>query len=168
MQLLISDANILIDMQVSGMLASMFQLTYRFAVPDILFAEELAQHHPELPASGLNVLPLAAAAIADAVSLLDKYRGTGVSRNDIFAIAPARQEACPLLTGDKNLRMVAATEGTEVHGTLWLVEQMVLNRIAAPADAQAAYEAMRDEGRRLPWGKVERQLSKFVDPDSAG
>jgi len=57
---------------------------------------------------------------------------------------------------------------SDANSTLWLVEQMVLNRIPAPADVQAAYEAMRDEGRRLPWGKVERQLSKFVDPDSAG
>ena len=43
MRLLISDANILIDMEVGGLTAAMFRLDgYRFAVPDVLFAEELA------------------------------------------------------------------------------------------------------------------------------
>lgn len=165
MRLLISDANILIDMEVGGLLASMFRLSYRFAVPDILFAEELVQHHPELPASGLAVLPLSSSGIADAVVLLDRHRRTGVSRNDIFALALARQEACPLLTGDRCLRDVAAAERTEVHGTLWLVEQMILNGVIALADANVAYQAMREQARRLPWGEVERQLSRLSDAD---
>lgn len=163
MRLLISDANILIDMEVGGMLASLFQLTYRFAVPDILFADELVQHHPELPARGLEVLPLAAPGVADAVSLLDRHRRTGVSRNDIFALALARQEACPLLTGDKNLRGVAAAEDTEVHGTLWLVEQMMVDKVVGLLGANAAYQNMRERGRRLPWAEVERQLSSFAE-----
>ncbi|WP_206434421.1 hypothetical protein [Iodobacter ciconiae] len=46
MQLLISDANILIDMEEGGLLASMFSLNYEFLIPDILFYEELAGQRP--------------------------------------------------------------------------------------------------------------------------
>jgi hypothetical protein len=45
MLLLISDANILIDMEVSGLLAPMFSMEYRFAVPDVLYVEELERQH---------------------------------------------------------------------------------------------------------------------------
>lgn len=38
----ISDANILIDVEVGGLLAPMFSLGYPFAVPDVLFFEGMA------------------------------------------------------------------------------------------------------------------------------
>ncbi len=37
MRLLISDANILIDVEIGGLVAPMFSLDYRFSVPDVLF-----------------------------------------------------------------------------------------------------------------------------------
>lgn len=44
-QLLISDANILIDMEEGELLTQLFQLPYQFAIPDILFVEELEEEH---------------------------------------------------------------------------------------------------------------------------
>lgn len=46
MQLLISDANILIDMDDGGLLSSLFKLPYEFVTPDVLFEEELKENHP--------------------------------------------------------------------------------------------------------------------------
>jgi len=40
-KLLISDTNILIDMTAGGILEKIFLLEYEFAVPDVLFHEEL-------------------------------------------------------------------------------------------------------------------------------
>ncbi len=39
MLLLISDANVLIDIENGGLTSAMFSLPYQFAVPDILFYE---------------------------------------------------------------------------------------------------------------------------------
>lgn len=110
MRLLISDANILIDMEVGGLLQVTFQLQHQFGVPDVLFVEELANHHPKLPAMGLKVLPLQAAAVRDGVALLTRHGASGVSRNDMLSLALARQEGCRLLTGDRRLRNVAEAE----------------------------------------------------------
>jgi hypothetical protein len=54
MKLLVSDANIFIDMAVAGIIRLMFQLQAEIAVPDILYEEELRQHHPDLPGYGLR------------------------------------------------------------------------------------------------------------------
>ncbi len=43
MLLLISDANILIDIEVGGLTASMFSLNYQFALSDVLFYDELEE-----------------------------------------------------------------------------------------------------------------------------
>jgi hypothetical protein len=53
MLLLISDASVLIDIENAGLTNSMFSMPYQFAVPDILYAEELAERHEKLLELGL-------------------------------------------------------------------------------------------------------------------
>jgi hypothetical protein len=108
MQLLISDANILIDLEEGDLLDVSFRLPYQFSVPDILFAEELEAQHAHLVTLGLGVRGLSSEAMRDAAELIRRSRGA--SRNDCFALALARQEKCPLLTGDRDLRALAEAE----------------------------------------------------------
>jgi hypothetical protein len=63
-----------------------------------------------------------------------------------------------LLTGDGRLRTAGQTESIDVHGTLWLIEQMVKARTITVKQAEAGYAKMREAGRRLPWGEVDQQL----------
>jgi len=44
-QLLISDANILIDIEVGGLTDAMFCLPFKFVTPEPLFEEELSETH---------------------------------------------------------------------------------------------------------------------------
>lgn len=157
--LLISDANILIDMDVSGLLEAMFRLEEGFAVPDVLYIDELEEHHAELPALGLQVLPLEAEGITAALALLSVYHGP--STNDLFALQLARQEKCPLLTGDQALREAANAEGIELRGTLWLIETLVERNIITVDRASAAYGEMKRGGRRLPWSEVDKQIKRL-------
>lgn len=93
-------------------------------------------------------------------ALTSKYKGP--SRNDCLAIALARQENCPLLSGDMNLRKAAQKENVVIRGTLWIVGEMVKNGILTVGQAQAAYEKMRANGRRLPWPEVLKQLENLT------
>ena len=56
MLLLISDANILIDVEAAELLETLFKLPYQFAIPDILYVEEIEPGTPGLERLGLNVL----------------------------------------------------------------------------------------------------------------
>lgn len=129
-----------------------------FAVPDILFEEELRTDHPELPQLGLRSLELREETVFYADRLIEKYRSLGASTNDLFALALAWQEKCPLLTGDSRLRTAGQTEGIDVCGTLWLIAHMVEACTISVRQAEAGYARMRGAGRRLPWDEVERQL----------
>jgi hypothetical protein len=160
-RLLVSDANILIDMNEGGLLRLMFRFDATFAVPDLLFEEELRADHPELPKFGLKALELREETVLYAQGLIEKHRGLGASTNDFLALALARQEMCVLLTGDQRLRGVGPAEGVEVHGTLWLIEQMLQARTINHRQAETGYRRMRAAGRRLPWEDVEQQLRQF-------
>jgi hypothetical protein len=160
-RLLISDANVIIDMNAGSLLRLMFRFDATFAVPDLLFEEELQADHPELARLGLMVLELQEDTVLYAQGLIEKYHGLGASTNDLLALALARQEKCALLTGDQRLRQAGQAEGVDVHGTLWLIEQMLQARTINYRQAEAGYERMRAIGRRLPWESVERQLRQF-------
>ncbi|MPW51138.1 DUF3368 domain-containing protein, partial [Moraxella catarrhalis] len=53
-QMLISDANIFIDLDCCGLTALMFSLPYRFCTPDVLFERELRRQHANLLQMGLQ------------------------------------------------------------------------------------------------------------------
>jgi predicted nucleic acid-binding protein len=120
MLLLISDANILIDMEEGELLEQMFQLPFEFHIPDILFAEELEGQHYHLLDRGLKLAELESDVMLHAMELTARY--IKPSRNDCFALALAAQKQCPLLTGDQALRNAAENEAVMVQGTLWLVK----------------------------------------------
>src|SRR5471030_1627736 len=100
MLLLISDANILIDIEIGGLVAPMFSLDYQFAVPDVLFYEELEERHSYMLGMGLVVKDLNEALVTRVSKLAAQYPRPG--RNDLFALVLAENEECPLLTGDKD------------------------------------------------------------------
>lgn len=160
-KLLISDANILIDISVGSLLDELFQLNFEYGLPDVLFEYELQAQHPDLPEKGLKILTLAAEAVNDMSAIYTKHRKAGVSINDCMALALARQEQCPLLTGDGALRQVALAEGTNVKGTVWLVEQMLDSGAIDAERASQAYQVMKEDGSRLPWRRIEKQLKKY-------
>jgi hypothetical protein len=158
-QLLISDANILIDLEEGGLIKQMFQLSFQFSIPDILFEEELDQQHGYLVDLGLELRELSGESMLYGMELTQKY--THPSRNDCFALALAKQENCPLLTGDKSLRAAAETEAVIVQGTLWVVEQLVRQGVISADQAREGYGKMKRAGRRLPWQLAETKLAEL-------
>jgi rRNA-processing protein FCF1 len=159
MLLLVSDANILIDMDEGGLLASMFSLDCRFIIPDILFSEELEERHAHFLELGLEQRSLSSEAMIATMQLAQVH--TRTSRNDLFALSLAKQEMCALLTGDKHLKEAAEKENVVVHGTIWLVEELVLTGKISVRIAYSAYEKMERSGRRLPWKTAKDRLKRL-------
>jgi predicted nucleic acid-binding protein len=152
----ISDANILIDVEVGGLQAPMFSLGYRFVVPDVLYWEELADQHAHWLGMGLQIQSLSAEGVARVQTLSQKHKRP--SRNDLFALALAEHAQCPLLTGDAALRSAAQAEHIEVKGTVWLVEEMLRKKCITATVARVAFKTMQEQGRRLPWELAEHML----------
>jgi predicted nucleic acid-binding protein len=160
MLLLISDANVLIDIEVGSLTSSMFSLPYQFAVPDVLFHQELQEHHSHLLQCGLVSKTLDSKLVEEAYKLRQQH--TRPSMNDLFALSLARYEKCRLLTGDKALREVAEAYLVDVHGTIWLVKQMIEHQKITIEIAQTAFQKMKNSGRRLPWNLIEEVFFKDI------
>jgi len=166
-QLLVSDANIIIDIAVAGLVEVMFSLDYEFGIADLQFAAELEQQHPEVLAAGLKLVELQPEAVGAANTLLENNTRQKVSIYDCMALSLAQQEECTLLTGDGKLRQLAIVEGVTVRGTLWLMEQMFKAGAITVDQAEQAYNKMLDDGSRLPEDEIQKQLTNFRESGNA-
>ena len=161
MLLLISDANIIIDLEAGEIMAALFQLPYQFAIPDLLFAEEIEEGSPYLVEMGLQPLAVSGDSIDYAIALGEQY-GNEPGLNDRLALALAKQESCPLLTGDGNLRLLATREDADVRGTLWIFSELIEFGFLTKAEAVNALGRMKGRGRRLPWKEAERTIQRSI------
>ena len=169
MRLLISDANILIDMEAGALMETLFQLPMQLGIPDLLYYEEIEPGSPDLADLGLQIMEVSGDFVAYAQQLpgqhdhlLPAKNGPKPSHNDYLALALAKQEGCTLLTGDTNLRIIADKEQVDVMGTIGLLCIMIANQLLTVDEAFRALDRMRSGKRRLPWHEAEKKLNALL------
>ncbi len=159
MQVLVSDANILIDIEIGGLTIPMFSLNYQFITPDVLYYEELEEQHSHLIEMGLIIKEMNSELVLKVENLSKKYKGP--SRNDIFSLVLACDEQCTLLSGDKALKNAAIKESVDCKGTVWTLQELLSKKKITPQIARIAIEKMKENQSRLPWDEVEKVISLF-------
>jgi predicted nucleic acid-binding protein len=155
----VTDTNFWIDLDTAGLLGPTFRLPYEWQVPDVIVAELEKPEGADLVRRGLRVCELDGRRVAEVVVLAAAYPRP--SRADLFALVLARTQGALLLTGDRHLRQAAEQEGVWVHGTLWLLDQMVERSVIAPWDAAEALLLMKEGRRRLPVEEIDRRLRRW-------
>lgn len=161
MTYIVSDANIFIDMDTGDLTRAMFRTEITFATPDVLYVEELEEHHAELPGFGLRIEQLSSDGVSEVERLASIYSQPSI--NDLFALVLAKERQWQLLSGDARLRAAAESEDITVRGTLWLIEKMVVAKIINVERAKVSFEAMRDGNRRLPWTQVDQMIERLQE-----
>ena len=82
-----------------------------------------------------------------------------------FVVAEERQGSI-LLTGDRRLRTLAQAEHLEVHGVLWVVEELAVHRKVNGKMRLAALEVWRNNpATRLPRRQLSRMIAELTRDD---
>lgn len=155
----VTDTNIWIDLDADGIVQEMFQLPFQFVAPDLVVEELKKPDGGNLVLLGLRKEELTGDEVRLVGQLASRYPAP--SRVDLSALALAKARGGVLLTGDRRLRKAAEQEKTPVHGTLWILEELVRRRIVTPPKAARSLEEMRAKGSRLPSAECERRLKKW-------
>ena len=143
MRIIVSDTSCMIHLEKAALLNAVLALPYTFAMPNALFEDEWlwlsSSDKKMLRDSGLEVRELPGAAITRAAAHFNRHKR--LTLNDCFALALAQDiDDSILLTGDSALRMVAERNGIEVHGVLWITDELESHGIASPCKL---YDALR-------------------------
>ena len=149
MKVLVSDSSILIEFSKRELLDKMFDLELQFAVPDLLFHEELidlgSYSREDLLGFGLRVESLDAEGVEMAIGY--QTERPSLSLVDSFALALADRQGWHLLTEDRTMRSVAESRGIAHLDALWVIESMLDAGILSASQAVAVLEAMRNDPR---------------------
>ena len=145
----VTDANVWISLiDHGGLLVEVFCLPFRWKTTNFIVSELGLTLGPIVIAKGLEEIDLPGDEILQVEALSAQYLGLSVA--DISALVVAKNRGLTLLTGDRSLRKVAESESVPVHGTIWILNQIVLYGIITPDRADKSLDIMRQSGSWLP------------------
>lgn len=150
------DTSLLIDLHVGKIIVKLFELPYSFIAPDVIIAEAQTIDAKTLIRYGLQKSELVGEQILKVLQLKAQHRHPSV--NDLFALVTAQSMNAVLPTGDRNLRKVAELYNVPVHGTLWILDEMVQLEIISSHQAVSTLKSMCEQGSRLPQEECNRRL----------
>jgi len=140
-------------------LDEVFELGLQLVTTDLVVAELDRPKGDLLVQRGLKAISLSGAEVGEILQLRARHRR--LSFADLSALLLARKFSSMLLTGDRRLRKLAKAHGLEVHGILWVLEELVRRGTLKPARAARALEAIIQGGARLPREECRRLLQKW-------
>jgi predicted nucleic acid-binding protein len=159
--ILVSDTSVLIDLERGGFLEAIFVLPHVFAVPDVLYRREMTGAWGErLVALGLRIEEVSEGGVRKALHY--RRQQPKLSVPDSFALALAKERACHLLSGDRDLRALAAEEAVECHGVLWLLDLMEEAEVPGIQTLHDGLKALAGHPRcRLPQHEIAVRLDRY-------
>lgn len=161
MRVLVSDTSVLVDLERGSLLEASFRLPFEFAVPDLLYKNELKDYGGEdLIRLGLCIEELDGNGVTRALAY--RQRAQALSVPDSFALALAQTNGWVLLTGDGLLRQLANDEAVQCHGVLWILDEINGAGAATAKELHDGLTAISQHRRcRLPKAEIKRRLALY-------
>lgn len=164
MKIAIQDANILIDLELSGLLDLWFQLEYETITTDLIIGQLRRGGHNEaisyVQAGKLQSFVCNRSFMQRTVELMHSI-GSGPDIADCSVLLLAQEKDALLLTGDGKLRSTAVKSFVEVHGTLWIFDQLVSSKLLPPQTAAIKLSSLLEKERYLPSPACEARIKQW-------
>lgn len=165
MKIAVQDANVLIDLELAGLFDLWFQTGIETHTTDFIRAELEKGGHTQALAyfesgqvrgHGLSFEEIMA------VSELEREIGSKAKFNDCTVLFLALKLDAMLLSGDKPLRRAGNEKQIEVHGTLWIFDQLVERKLLPPGIAAAKLEHLCSLDRFFPDAECHARLKRWL------
>jgi predicted nucleic acid-binding protein len=162
MRIVVSDSSCLIDLRKVSLLDAFLRLPYEFLIPNTLFEEELlkftAAQKNALVRGGLKVMDLPGERVLRAQQVMRRLPKISVHDGFAFALAESHPGSI-LLSGDGELRKLATEHQMEVHGVLWVIDEIHRCKLTTVATLRSALRLFSsDAAVRLP----RRELAAYI------
>lgn len=158
-RLCVVDNTVFIDFHAGKLLPELFCLPIKFISPNVIVEEVDKPDGDKLIEYGLEKKILSGNQVEEVDYFHSRYKEP--SANDIAALILARDLQATLLTGDRGLREAAETEGVSVHGTLWILDQLLESNLITHSKAREALKKMMAKNRWLPKAECTKRLKKW-------
>lgn len=167
MKIIVNDTNIFIDFHSIGLLESMCRLPYEIHTVDFVAAEisdpiQKRDFNDLVDANLITVNCFTAQEVTEIVLEHSSIAGN-LSITDCSVCYYARKHNIPMLTGDRRLRRYSQQQQIEVHGILFLFDEMVRHAVITPASAADKLLALLNINSRLPRAEIAHRISLWTE-----
>jgi len=164
MKLLIADTNIFFDIISIGALPEFFSLDYDicatvFVIDEIKRSDQRDTIEVFIRAKEINVIGFTAEEIGEIYELQTSKNFKGIT--DKSVLWKSLQLDCPLLTGDRKLRIEAEEQGVEVHGTIWVIMSLVDNELIDRIKGIHLLETLKRVNSSLPVVEIDNLIRQY-------
>lgn len=165
MKILVNDTNIFIDLHSVGLLKEMCRLPYEIHTVDFVVAEiadaDQRRIFDELVArGGISVDGFTADEVIEIVEEHSSVSGN-LSIPGCSVCYFARKHNVPMLTGDRRLRRYAEEQSIEVHGILFIFDELVRHDIISTSMAADRLEELFAINARLPKAEIRDRINRW-------
>lgn len=166
-RVVISDSSSLIDLRKASLLDAFLRLPYEWLIPNTLFEDELlkftATQKRALVRGGLKIVDLPADRVLRARQIARDMPHLSIHDGFAFALAQS-YPGCILLTGDGGLRALANEQDMEVHGVLWVIDELHRHAICTAATLLHMLQLLaHDPTVRLPQRELAASIKRYTD-----
>lgn len=164
MEIVVNDANVLIDLFNAGLLPYLKELGLDFRTLDVIINEIEDEEQQSAVQSIIDdgILPvysLSGAQVGTVFRKIAEYqRACNLSVEDVSVMVYAIDNDCRLLTGDKKLREKAILENVKVSGILYLTDMLSQADVIGNDDMISSLERLLSSNNRLPKKLIEDRI----------
>jgi rRNA-processing protein FCF1 len=164
MKIIVTDSSVFFDVIKIQALPEFFALDFEicttdFVINEILESEQKEQIDMFIRSHQLTVFVLSANEIEEVENFKTKrFFKTLIDKTVLWK---ARQLECPLLTGDAKLRNESIDQGISVHGSLWVIQMMVEQKVIKAESGVVLLEKLKSANDRLPLEEIDKLIKKY-------
>lgn len=171
MKIVINDANILIDLAKLDLLDIFSKLDFDLYTTDFVY-EELNEEQKS-PVSILNKKGLLKIIETEELADFQKISellesSSGLSFEDCSVWHYSQKLSGTLLTGDGKLRKQVSKDGIEVRGILYVLDELIKQKLLGFTLAIEKIEQLYQLNNRLPKKEIEKRIEHWNDEKNVG
>ncbi len=164
MIVVVQDANVIFDLLDIGLFEKVFELRMEFHTTDFVLIEEVSENqlekiNPLIENNSLQVHNFSETEISEIFVLYNQI--SGMSDVDCSVFFLAKKIDAIILTGDKAFKNFARKENVKVHGTLWIMDKLVEDKVISKTEGYDCLKKLIECNQRLPKIECEKKLSKW-------
>lgn len=157
--LLISDANIFIDLDKVDLLEICNQLNYKIITTDFVYNELYSKQKETLDKLNIEQLTFEAKEMIDFYTKYSQLGNVGISPEDYSLIYKAKKEKCSILTGDRALRNYIIKENIQVFGIFFILDSILKQNLISKEEWEEKLKLLQTINQRLPKKEFEKRLN---------
>lgn len=165
MDIVVNDTNILIDLHSVGLLDEVCRLPFEihtvdFVIEEITDPDQRGELDKLIRDGKIHVCSFSGEEVS-AIVLEHSSVAGNLSITDVAVCYYASQGSYKVITGDRQMRNYAASKQLEVHGILYIFDEMVGNNILEPGEAATKLIELRALNSRLPKSEMETRIRRW-------